>query len=30
MKSALLSWQPWALPSAGFAALTTIFAKREL
>src|SRR4051812_43376640 len=27
MKSALLSWQLWALLSAGFAALTAIFAK---
>ena len=30
MKSALLSWQRWAVLSAGFAALTAIFAKREL
>src|SRR5437764_12303230 len=27
MKSALLSWQLWAVLSAGFAALTAIFAK---
>jgi transporter family protein len=27
MKSALLSWQFWALLSAGFAAITAIFAK---
>ena len=27
MKSVLLSWQLWALLSAGFAALTAIFAK---